>query len=393
MKVHLIRSNDFSAQTYQSVIQILSQYNGPVKFISSETEVEISNAIEVEIGSKDDFEQIKRDHALFSISNASESGEAEACYSMESSRPKIKFPFFTKRTTWDDFFKICNDYRKKNKLPQNDLVILLTDTANDANWFGGSDRNMKNAFVHTAEWHHYFDGLNERFPIAYEVIVWTIRMLILDDVSQMENFWHKEPRGCMSDFCKDKKQIVFKMRTADCCMDCMKAMQKSDVDVRVFGQLFDAMEGIRKYFLSTERSSFLNRPSPIHVKGFMHQLYFPAYGNIELVLNPQERAIYCFYLKHPEGVRLVDLVDFRNEISAYYRRFSAQGTTEAIEASLNNLLDPLSGQMDQVLSRIKRKVNVILGARLAEHYLISGNRGERFKIHLDPDNIHFERDI
>ena len=152
MKVHLIRSNDFSAQTYQSVIQILSQYNGPVKFISSETEVEISNAIEVEIGSKDDFETIKRDHALFSISK--DDPTAEPNYSMESSRPKIKFPFFTKRSKWDDFFKLCNDYRKKNKLPQQDLVILLTDTANDANWFGGSDRNMKNAFVHTAEWHH-----------------------------------------------------------------------------------------------------------------------------------------------------------------------------------------------------------------------------------------------
>ena len=57
MNVHLIRSSDFSAQTYQSVLQIVRQYEGPIEFLASESDALISNAIEVEIETKEAFEK------------------------------------------------------------------------------------------------------------------------------------------------------------------------------------------------------------------------------------------------------------------------------------------------------------------------------------------------
>jgi len=385
MKVHLIRSADFSAHTYQAVLHILRQYQGPVEFMASESDAHISNAIAVEIESKEAFELAQEPEIVFS--NMLESADKKT-YSM-SERPRISFPHKTNKAKWQHFFDACTYYRLSHKLPDSDLVILLTDTANEANWFGNADSSMKNAFIHTADWHHYFDGLNERFPIAYEVIAWTLRMLIVKDHSQLFNYWHMDPRGCMSDFCQDKRQIVLKMRTADICMDCMALLKETSVDVRIFAQLIETMEGIRKYFLSIERSVFLNRPSSIRITGYTHRIFFTDYGNLELNLNPKQRAIFCFFLNHPEGVRLVELVDHRNEIGALYHRFSTFSSLEEIDESLNLLLDPMENNLNETLSRIRSVIKQTLGQRIAENYYIKGSRGEPYRIEIEPSLIEF----
>lgn len=395
MRVHLIRSADFSAHTYQSVLQIVRLNQGPVEFLASESDAHIANAIEVEIETKESFEKAKESRDLNSISNASRRNESQyepelSMFSdMKSERPSISFPHKTTKANWQQFFDACTYYRLSHKIPESDLVVLLTDTANDANWFGGADKNMKNAFIHTADWHHYFDGLNERFPIAYEVIAWTIRMLIVKDSSQLANYWHTEPRGCLSDFCKDKRQIVLKMRTADICLDCMALLKETGVDVRIFSQLIETMEGIRRYFLSIERSLFLNRPSSVLVSGYTHRIFFRDYGNLELNLNPKQRAIFCFFLKHPEGVRLVELVDHRSEIGALYHRFSTFSSLEEIDESLNLLLDPMENNLNETLSRIRSVIRQTLGQRIAENYFIKGNRGEPYRIELEPSLVEF----
>ena len=385
MRVHLIRSADFSAHTYQAVLHILRQYQGPVEFMASESDAHISNAIAVEIESKEAFELAQEPKIV--MANMMDSVD-NATYSM-SERPRISFPHKTKKAKWQHFFDACTYYRLAHKLPDSDLVILLTDTANEANWFGNADQTMKNAFIHTADWHHYFEGLNERFPIAYEVIAWTLRMLIVKDHSQLSTYWHMEPRGCMSDFCQDKRQIVLKMRTADICMDCMALLKETAVDVRIFTQLIETMEGIRRYFLSIERSVFLNRPSSILVSGYTHRIFFTDYGNLELNLNPKQRAIFCFFLKHPEGVRLVELVDHRSEIGALYHRFSTFSSLEEIDESLNLLLDPMENNLNETLSRIRSVIKQTLGQRIAENYFIKGNRGEPYRIELEPSLVEF----
>ena len=209
----------------------------------------------------------------------------------------------------------------------------------------------------------------------------------------MSTYWHNEPRGCMSDFCQNKRQIVLKMRTADICMDCMKLLQSSKVDVRIFGQLIDALDGVRKYFLSIERSTFLNRPSTVLGSGYLRRIYFPAYGNLELNLNPKQRAIYCFFLRHPEGVRLVELVDHRSEIGALYHRFSNFGSIEEIEESLNLLLDPLDNNLNETLSRIRSTIKRTLGPRISPNYQIVGSRGEPYRINLDAELIQIESQL
>lgn len=388
MKVHLIRAADFSAHTYQAVLQIVTSFPGPVNYVPSETEVQINQAIEQEISNRESFETAKQPPPLASIKME---------HSLErpsfSHRPPVEFPVKVQLATWDSLFDVCKSYRSTNRLPKEDLIILLTDTANEANWFVGMDQTTTHAFIHTADWHHYFEGLNERFPIAYEIAATVLRMSTLDSPATMQRLFHTEPRGCISDLCLHKKQIVLKMRTADICTDCMNFIASQDIDMRLVTQVVETFEGIRKNFLATERTNFLKQPSRLLVKGYMHQLIFQDYGNLTLQLNPKQRAIYCFFLNHPEGVRLVDLVDHRQEIGELYHRFSNQSTLDRIEESLDLLLDPLESNLNETLSRIKRIVEKTVGKRIAPVYQITGNRGEPYRIPLDSNLVLFETEI
>lgn len=383
MRVHLVRSKEYSAHSFQSVLHLLNQFRGPVEFLASESLSEINNAIEVEIADKETFEKkdIPPSHFF------------EANYSREMPKLSIQFPHKTQQASWGNLFEKCTEYRIANGIPQNELIILLTDIGNEFNWFGSIDSDMRSVFIHTSDWQYYFHGLHERFPIAYEIVSWIFRIIMFDNRLEIKTSMHSESRGCLMDFCEDKKQIVFKMRTADFCSDCFQILEKTSVDQRIIHQLLDSLEGIRKNFLSVERSNYLNSPRKLKIKGFTHTIIIPDFGDIEIPLNPKQKAIYLFFLKHSEGVRIVDLIDHRKEISIYYHRFSTFGTLEEIEKSLDILLDPTNNNINEVLSKIKSTFVKVLGQRLAEHYVISGNRGERYKIKLSPDLIDFESTI
>lgn len=386
MIVHLIRAKDFSPHTYQSVLQLLQQFPGPITYRPSETENEIIEAIEQEIANRDDFEtgDIAYPEATLSAREYSKN--------VVFDRIKVNFPLKIKSASWDSLFSICRKYRDRNKIPKQDLVILLTDTANDANWFVAADHDMKNAFIHTADWHYYFEGLNERYPIAYEITASALRMATCPTFSEFKTLWHQVPKGCLSDLCMNKQEIVLKMKTADICMDCMHYMEKRDVDIRVIAQTVDTFEGIRKHFLTAERTNLLKRPSRLLISGYMYNLILSDYGNMPLLLNPKQKTIYCFFLNHPEGVRLVDLVDHRTEISQLYHRFSNQSTRNNIENSLNLLLDPLDDNLHQTLSRIRRIIEKTVGKRIAPMYQIIGKKGEPYKILLSEEFIVWDVD-
>ncbi|MEY4571828.1 MAG: hypothetical protein RLZ10_1039, partial [Bacteroidota bacterium] len=56
MRVHLIRSSEYSARSFDSIIKLLNRFQGPIEFWASETDFQIANAIEREIKDPGQFE-------------------------------------------------------------------------------------------------------------------------------------------------------------------------------------------------------------------------------------------------------------------------------------------------------------------------------------------------
>ena len=247
---------------------------------------------------------------------------------------------------------------------------------------------MRNVFIQTSNWSHFFGSeIDIRFPIAYEVVVWILRIMMFRNRYEITQLLHMQPRGCMMDFCEHKDQIVLKMRTADICGDCLDHIQKRDVNRTALNQILDTMDGIRNNILFRERSNVLNRPSRLEIRGYMKRLFLVDLGDLEVHLNPKEKTLFLFFLNHPEGVRIVDLMDHKGEILDLYGRFSRASTPALMEEAVNLMLQPTDGNINQVLTRIRSKFKQTAGDSIAGHYTIEGARNEPYKIALNRELV------
>jgi hypothetical protein len=386
MNVHLIRSSELSLETYTNVWNLLNKFQGPINFNESE-DFEWDNFLyEQDWISEEQFKEVQKvdfrqEKDINSYSLYAES-PSERNYSEKT------FPFKEPQLTWEDLFLICEKYRRKYTVPENDLVFLLTDVSNDKNWFGSVDQKMRNVFIQTSNWSSFFGSeIDSRFPIAYEVVVWTLRIMMYRNRYELSQQLHAQPKGCMMDFCEHKSQIVLKMRTADICGDCLDFIQKRDVNRTSLNQILETMDGIRSNILFRERSSVLNRPSRLEIRGYMKRIFLVDLGDLEVRLNPKEKTLFLFFLNHLEGVRIVDLMDHKAEILELYKRFSRASTPSLIEDAVDLMLQPTDGNINQVLTRIRSKFKQTAGDSIAGYYTIEGARNEVYKISLNRELV------
>jgi hypothetical protein len=373
MNTFLIRTPGVDLVQFNNVLNLLRGFPGPVSFFSNEEENIASEITEV---TWDDEETFNRPLESINVSYCPEE-------SFHVDYEPYRFPRVEKQLTWEDLFEVCLEFRHRNGISENDYVVLLTDLGNDKNWFGGIDESMRNIFVQTAHWSHFFGShVDERFPITYEVTAWLLRTQMFKTREELSNAMHREAIGCMMDFCKSKKDIVLKMRTADLCIDCLDFLENGVVSRPIIQQFFETMDGIRRNLMFRERSAFLKRPSSIEINGYNCRILLSDLGNLEVSLNPKEKTLFIFFLRHENGVKLPELVDHLPEIRSLYCRFSRLSDQQRIEDAVQRLVDVLDDNQQQVLSRIRKKFRDLVGQSMAEYYTVEVETGT-YTIALD----------
>ncbi len=378
MNVHLLKSPELSEDTYRDVVLVLRQYPGPIRFIESE----------LGIMDAEPMDQHWEDEKKF---NSKENVEfIQMCLSSDEPLP-YSFPMTDKRLTWQGLFRQCENYRRDRSVSPDDHVILLTNIGNDKNWFGSMDESLRNYFIHTENWGHYFQNqVDVRFPIAYEVIVWLLRGCIYSSRHEMQKHLHQTSIGCFMDYCENKKEIILKMRTADLCPKCLDHINLKDLQSNFVNQILDTMDGIRNNLIFRERVRIMRKPSRIQVEGFMKHIYLTDFGNLNVRLNPKERALYLLFLNHPEGISIPELYDHHQELLTIYQRLSGRESQENIRRAIASLVNPLEGDISINLSRIKRKFKEAVGEELLPFYDITGEHGERKFIELDRELVTYK---
>jgi len=387
MKVHLIRSAGFKMEDYNHVFNILNQYSGGITFVPSEPIILPDTDLEITF---EDESHYGRQTII--------SGIEGSFYEDRS------FPVTEEAYTWEALFEICNIYREVYNIPQDEQVFLLTDKKNEENWFGAADeRSLNNFFVDCSDWHYYFKDFDIRFPITYCIAGWLMRKVIFATADEMRDALHMESIGCLMDFCEEKKQIALKMRTADICDKCLSYSEKNDSNRVYMNQLMQIMDGVRSNLMFRDRSKYLRTNSRLEFRGMMHKMYLTDLGDLQVNLNPKERALYLVFINHPEGISRRDLVDYKMELLVYYKFFSSKWDKLAdkfdennkserdnkIEESLNLLTHPLEDNFMQVLSRIRRKFKDAVGEEQYKTYSIEPYDGI-YKISLDRELISFD---
>ena len=373
MKVHLIRSEGFKMEDYNNVFNILNQYSGGITFVPSEPIVLPDTDLEITYDDK---------------------GE----YGGQILGTKLSVDFFEDRSfpvtepvySWHYLFRVCNQYRMDNRIPSDEQVFLLTDKKNEENWFGALDeRTLNNFFVDCSDWHNYFKGFDIRFPITYCISGWLLRKVIFVSGDEMRNAIHKKSIGCLMDFCQEKKEIALKMRTADICDQCLSYSEKNDSNRVYMNQLMQIMDGVRSNLMFRNRSKYLLTNSRLEFRGMMHKMYLTDLGDLQINLNPTERALYLVFINHPEGISRADLIDLRSELIRHYAFFSNSSDNNQINEAVDLLTNALEQKLMQVLSRIRRKFKDAVGEDQYKTYSIESHDG-KYKILLDRELVSYD---
>jgi len=355
MNVHLLRSEEVSKDLYWDIIALLKQFNGPIQYISSDSFVDYQDQVF--------SSEIIRDEEEFAKKNLFD----EKVFSL-----MLSYPYEREIATWKQLFEKCKQYRQMYDIGQNEIVVLLTDIANDKNWFMAMADNMKDAFIHTKDWEFYVDA-DPKYPIAYQVVELILHIHMGNSRKELFEMVHQHPVGCISDFVEDKRDISLKLRTADICLDCQAIIQKKNVPSGLVNQVLNTIEAIRQQVLFKERFKYHLKPSRMRFNLLHRKAIMLDIQGMTISLTPLEATIYYFFLKNNEGVKITDFYKYEQELFDIYGSCSVANSDNNIAAMRNSikaLIDPLENSLNEKISKIKSKFIKYLGKEMAENYYI-----------------------
>lgn len=105
-------------------------------------------------------------------------------------------------------------------------------------------------------------------------------------------------------------------------------------------------------------------------------LYFKK----EVELSHLTKSIYFLFLKHPEGINLKELGNFKKELLTIYTSVSNQLDYDKMAKSIDDVINLETKAIYTHLSRIKSAFYKIMDASFAKYYIISGSGEEDRKV-------------
>ncbi len=373
MKIHLIKTDDVSNDLFERILDLLESKPGGFEFHYPKFEPVSLDDIETRpeiINDKDEFSEKKKRKEF----------EPFIIESNMSIR-EIEFPHERKTATWAELFRIAQRHRAKNRIPTDEMVIVLTNIANESNWFATLNPEFNHdGFVHCENW-HFFIQCPDEFPIAYEILALGITRNMYSLHKDAFKLVHQHPIGCINDFCANKRDIILKLRTGDICPTCLDNLYER-IPMTEINHGLDMIARLRERMLYAQNFRQNKPVSPLLIKKH-HEIILPQYTNIEIKLTPLEKTLYFLFLRYPKGIYISNLCDHRDEMMHIYSALTSRGDLREMKERIAELSNATSPSASEKISNIKRKFKEKIGEKLAEPYIIHGRNAQAKKIDLD----------
>ena len=127
---------------------------------------------------------------------------------------------------------------------------------------------------------------------------------------------------------------------------------------------------------------------PLVISGYDQDF---SVGEAPVELRPLQKALVQFFLLHPEGVRLVDLMDACHveTLTRLYSGMARSGSMETQRQIIDRLVENRDGRLQQHMSRIRARFKAVAGVERFRQYTIEGRPGEVFSIALPRDRVQW----
>lgn len=120
------------------------------------------------------------------------------------------------------------------------------------------------------------------------------------------------------------------------------------------------------------------------------RIILPDYNDMEIKMEPINKAVFILFLRHPEGIIFKALPDYRKELIEIYQEIKPLGLNDRVIQSIEDVTNPLLNSINEKCARIRGAFISKFDDSLAQHYYIYGLRGEPKKISLPRDLVVWE---
>ena len=140
----------------------------------------------------------------------------------------------------------------------------------------------------------------------------------------------------------------------------------------------------------------VGKPGRLLVNGNL-KIVLPELDEMEIKMPAMCRTLYILFMKYSKqggGIVLKNIDEYRDEILDIYGLVKPGANESRVRTTVDNLCDPLSDSLNQMISRINRCVkNVITDKASAKHYIIAGTKGGAYGIDLNPGHMELPRAV
>jgi hypothetical protein len=360
MKVHLVRSIELPIFKFNAIGDYLSEFKGGIEYcFEREEEIE---------GEQEEYD----------------SDENLIKHTLSDNSPLNPLDF-------ERFFEKCNVYRNNHSVPNDELVILLTNERNENNYFGYCSKDIKNVFIQTSNWKNILgEGFDEVLPIVYEIAVWTLRSMLFKHEGEMKTKIPPKTFGCIMDMCKEKKDFSFKIRTGDIRVEVMELIKKRNIQPLYINQLLSIFEKIRKGVLFRQRVEITQQLTKLRLVQVRNKLKFSLvdFGDVKIPMEPVETIIYCLFLMVEEGIVIKEIDEYQEELESIVRGYYISWEDDKIEEFVEKYTSiENTNLITQNITRINKKLASLIPESIVEQYQILGTRQEPYSVSLNREMV------
>ncbi len=119
-----------------------------------------------------------------------------------------------------------------------------------------------------------------------------------------------------------------------------------------------------------------------------NRIFLTDYGNKEVVMTPLVKALYLFFLNHPEGIMFKNMPDHRKQLTEIYYTLKGKRWANRMKSltgypqCIIDITDPTNNSINEKCARIKEAFLKVVPDYIARHYYITGGRGEPKRVIL-----------
>ena len=120
------------------------------------------------------------------------------------------------------------------------------------------------------------------------------------------------------------------------------------------------------------------------------RIILPDYNNMEITMEPINKAVFLLFLRHPEGIIFKHLPDYRKELAGIYQEIKPLGLNDRVIQSIEDVTNPCLNSINEKCARIRGSFVKEFDESLAKNYYVTGARGEAKKISLPRELVVWE---